>query len=202
MNMNKILTIILIFQGFFAFCQTFIRDDLNRITKVEYSDGSYIEYTYDKLGNVLNKVVNPCINKVFNTTDSGPGSLRRAVECAVHGDTIFFENNLIGQKIILSSSKLILSKNLVFKQPQNGVVKIESSFNGTVFHINQGVNIYIEYIDLYGGSNSNGRAIYNAGNLVLKNVNIFDDLIGLGGSTILNEQGSTLLLQGFTNIIK
>lgn len=200
--MKYIYLNICIFLYIAGFGQNIFRDDLNRITKIEFSDGSYIEYTYDKLGNVLNKVVNPCVNKVFNTIDSGPGSLRRAVECAISGDTIFFESVLVGQKIVLTSSQIVLNKNLVFKQPQNGVVKIEANFAGSVFRVDTGVIVYIEYIDLYGGSNSSGRAIHNSGHLILKNVNIFDDLIGNSGATIINTQGSTLELRGFTNIIK
>ena len=32
-------------------------DELNRVKKVIYDDGSYVEYTYDKNGNILNIVV-------------------------------------------------------------------------------------------------------------------------------------------------
>ena len=174
-------------------------DDLNRLTRVNYPDGSYITYTYDLLGNRIGYEVNPCVNFVANTNDDGTGSLRRAVDCAEVGDTIFFHNDLISGTIQLTSAKITIDKNLVFVQEQNEKVNIESTFSGSVFLIENGVTVHMEYINLYGGQNSEGRAIENNGNLTLKNVDIFDDLINSGsGSTIVNN--GTLNIEGNCNI--
>ncbi len=197
--MKTILIFHLLLYSISLISQAYTYDDLNRLTRVDYPDNSYITYTYDLLGNRTSHEVNPCVNFVANTNDDGTGSLRRAADCAESGDTIFFDNSLIDGTIQLTSGMIIIDKNLVFIQAQNEPVNIKSNFAGSVFKIQNGVTVHMEYINLYGGSNSQGRAINNAGNLSLKNVNIYDDLLHSGnGSTILNT--GTLNIEGNCNI--
>lgn len=197
--MKYIFVTLILFISSILYSQLNNFDDLNRLTRVDYLDGSYITYTYDLLGNRTSCEVNPCVNFVANTNDDGTGSLRRAVDCAVSGDTIFFHNDLINGTIQLTSAKITIDKDLVFIQGQNEKVNIQSAFVGSVFLIQSGVTVHMEYINLYGGQNSQGRAIENNGNLTLENVDIFDDLINSGsGSTILNN--GTLTIEGTCNI--
>src|ERR1051325_6624305 len=49
---------------------------------------------------------------VTNTNDSGPGSLRQAIDDASSSDTITFDSSLSGQTVILESSFPMIVKNL------------------------------------------------------------------------------------------
>ena len=55
--MKYILNIILILSCCIVFSQTYTYDDLNRLTEVDYGNGTKIEYTYDLLGNHTQRMV-------------------------------------------------------------------------------------------------------------------------------------------------
>ena len=50
--------------------------------------------------------------KVLNNADSGAGSLRQAILDATDGDTILFDNSLLGQTVTLTGGELLITKNL------------------------------------------------------------------------------------------
>lgn len=60
-NVFFILTIMLVLFGFalpcFADTITYQYDELNRLIRVEYSNGTVIEYNYDAAGNRITKVI-------------------------------------------------------------------------------------------------------------------------------------------------
>ena len=172
-------------------------DEINQVTSILFQNSGSIIYSYDKLGNRISYQIIPqnnCTYLVENTNDDGLGSLRKAIDCASPGDTIHFASTLTNQFISLTSSKIVLNKNLVFKQASNQVIKIKALFSGSVFDITNGSTIYIENIHLFGGSDSQGRAIRNQGTLTLNNVNIFDYPLYQGmGSIFLNEGAVTIL---------
>jgi hypothetical protein len=81
-------------------------------------------YTYDAAGcRILrDQSCDPtCSTLVVNVNDSGTGSLRKAIECASHGDTIKFAPNVIGQTITLLTS-IKINKNIHILQNVNSVV--------------------------------------------------------------------------------
>jgi YD repeat-containing protein len=51
----------------------YVYDELNRLIRVEYEDGTVIEYTYDKAGNRLEKAISYSDTTPPATTASPPG---------------------------------------------------------------------------------------------------------------------------------
>src|SRR4051794_29762912 len=54
---------------------------------------------------------------VTTTADSGPGSLRNAIEASGDGDTIYFVSALNGQTINLTSGELAINANITITGP-------------------------------------------------------------------------------------
>jgi len=71
------------FSGAFAANVHYTYDELNRLTKVEYEDGTVVEYTYDAAGNRLTKAVAP--NMPPNTPAS-PSIVNGATGVSVNAD--------------------------------------------------------------------------------------------------------------------
>ncbi|MEO6131489.1 MAG: hypothetical protein ABIQ02_06550, partial [Saprospiraceae bacterium] len=91
-----------------------------------------------------------CNLLVSNTGDSGIGTLRSAISCAVSGDTIVFHSSLAGTTIIVNTSKLILSKNLFIRSSITPKVKIKSTIAG-LFDITAGYTTEFKDLDITSG---------------------------------------------------
>ena len=61
---------------------------------------------------------------VTNTADSGAGSLRDTIASAVDGDTIGFDSALNGQTITITSSELVIDKNILIAGPGPGLLTV------------------------------------------------------------------------------
>ena len=55
-------------------------DDLNRLIKVTYDDGSYVEYVYDSNGNIIS-------TKVHKAEDETQHSTEQNTECSTEENT-------------------------------------------------------------------------------------------------------------------
>lgn len=62
-----LLCVFLLCPGILAYAEEYEYDDLNRVAKVTYDDGSYVEYTYDRNGNIIK-------TKVYNAGETGEES--------------------------------------------------------------------------------------------------------------------------------
>lgn len=51
-----------------VYAEEYVYDDLNRLVKVIYDDGSYVEYTYDSNGNIVQTIV-------VNSSDDKTGEI-------------------------------------------------------------------------------------------------------------------------------
>lgn len=126
---------------------------------------------------------------VTNTNDSGPGSLRDAVNTASSGDTIIFD---IDGTINLSVPILIIDKSLTILGPGP---RIAGSFD-RIFNIsgsNHVVTIaYLELINGYDQTGEGGGAIINDESTL----NIFNCFFAYntsaGGGAIANRNSGTL----------
>ncbi|MBP6694179.1 MAG: M36 family metallopeptidase [Saprospiraceae bacterium] len=133
-----------------------------------------------------------CCKIVSNKNNSGNGSLREALSCAVNGDTIRFLNFIKNDTILLSSA-LSVDKEVIIQHPESWTLTLLSSGIFPVFEIMETVTL--ENLNLRAGTGMDGRAIYNNGNLNLKNLYIKDNLLNNStGSTILNE--GNLIFEG------
>ena len=70
MRPRIILTLALLFAAMQTFAQTYTYDNLNRLTKVVYNNGTTITYTFDALGNRLSKKVTGATSETYTITTS------------------------------------------------------------------------------------------------------------------------------------
>jgi hypothetical protein len=138
-----------------------------------------------------------CCTYVSNTADSGNGSLRAAVQCASPGDTIQFLNFIRQDTIRLTTSSLMINKDLTISKPEGWNMVIASLGNYPVF-VNTN-NLILENVNILAGSGTGVRGISNTGNIYLKSVEIKDVLFGSGQGQTIQNQGE-IMVEGNTVI--
>jgi len=106
---------------------------------------------------------------VENTNDSGPGSLRDAIESATGGETIVFADNLSGGTITLNGEQLAITKDLIISAAnlENGIT-IDADEQSRVFRI-QGSTVTLVGLTITGGytDDDNGGGIYSANSTLM-----------------------------------
>ncbi len=120
---------------------------------------------------------------VNNTGDSGPGSLRDAIENITPGDTIFFAAGMTDDTISLDSALIIDLDLTILTGPGQNISIDGSGINNTV-SISGGASVEIIGITIFGGNGPNG-VVWNQGSLILDNVQIAGD--GSTGVIFLND---------------
>jgi hypothetical protein len=99
---------------------------------------------------------------VINTNDSCPGSLREALADANDHDTVGFDPSLNGQFITLTSTELVIDKNITIRGLGPDFLSVGSTaFLERIFHIMPGHSVMIEGLTIgpsnYGGGISGMR---------------------------------------------
>lgn len=132
-----------------------------------------------------------------NVNNHGAGSLREAITCAGDGDTLVFDPGVLnpGDTIMITSGALLIDKNLTIDQPPSGVVKIKTTGTHAVFSIDPLGELTLKNVHLFmnpSAPNTQGRAIFNEGSLLLEDVMILERLQNTAGngSTLHNQAGS------------
>jgi hypothetical protein len=145
---------------------------------------------------------------VTNTNDSGPGSLRAAIDSAGSGDTIVF--SLTYPAVInLTSGSITINAPVTIAGPGASNVTIDASTNSVMeraFTVGTGVIVSISGVTIAGGRGggtsagsveNSGGGIFNAGTLTLRDAVITNNSTrnqGPGGGGIFNAGGATLTL--------
>jgi hypothetical protein len=96
---------------------------------------------------------------VTTTADSGPGSLRAAIEAAGDGVTIYFDPALNGQTIILISGELAINANITITGPGPNLLTVSRNAQASpfrIFHVLAGHAVIIEGLTIRGGSDDGG----------------------------------------------
>ncbi|MEM9546038.1 MAG: right-handed parallel beta-helix repeat-containing protein [Bacteroidota bacterium] len=111
------------------------------------------------------------VSTVTNTNNSGPGSLRAVIANPCLGDTVFFDVALTGETITLTSGEIIIPKDLVIQ----GLGKTQLTLSGNnasrIFNIPMGRVVSINNLSMVNGySETNGGAIINSGDLMIKDI--------------------------------
>ena len=134
---------------------------------------------------------NTSLITVTNTNDSGPGSLRQAIEDVCPGGTIKFDSSLSGQSITILST-LVVNKDLTIDGSAL-VSKISISGNNSVgvFQIQSSVATTLRNLIITSGSAWHGGAIDNNGSLSLENCSLLSNSAYDGGGIYNN---STLIV--------
>ena len=102
--------------------------------------------------------------------DSGPGTLRRAIELADPESTITFADNV---RTITLSSRLVIDKNLTIVDPEGGSVTISGGGTVGVMAVQAGITLNLDGMTISDGSESlggsGGGGILNLGTLNVTN---------------------------------
>lgn len=138
-----------------------------------------------------------CIFKdplVTNTNDSGPGSLRNAIDCLPANGVMTFSPALSGQTLQLTSGPLYITKNLSLLQTASAKMNIHGAPNASVFDVSKGVQLYLRNINIYTSNGSLGRAIFNRGLLSLDDTDIFEPFQNMGSGSSIENNGDVNIL--------
>ncbi len=130
---------------------------------------------------------------VANTDNSGPDSLRQAIDDAESGDTIIFDPALSGQTFTLASELRLLDKNLGIDASglANGL-RLDGNGSSRILYVNSGAQLTLKNLSFSGGNgggavySGDGGAILNQGTLALTNCTLGGNSAAFGGA-IYNE---------------
>jgi len=164
------------------------------------SDPYYLNYS--EMLVFTNFEIDKCTD-VRSTSDTGPFSLRDAVNCASENDVITIEYPVFGETITLNSI-IHVDKNLTINGFQSKNISLDGSEHANgVFSIANGKTVTINGIKMICSTgNADGRCILNQGILTLDNTEIVDPGSNSAGSTILNTGNGVFSIQNAVEITK
>ncbi|MDQ3017431.1 MAG: hypothetical protein M3R25_12020, partial [Bacteroidota bacterium] len=147
------------------------------------------------------KEISICSDLVTSLQDNGPGTLRQLIDCSQSGDTIYFHANLANQIIHLSTSRIVISKNLVIHSTLNPRITIQSDVSGA-FLFNAGNTVEFKNINVVSGLTGHlGAAFENYGQLTLWDIIINRNvLLPQGNYLIYNATPGVLNTKGMIQI--
>ena len=160
-------------------------------------------YTYDAAGCRILRDLScdpSCTTLVVNTNDSGSGSLRKAIECAENGDTIFFAPSVIGQVIMLTTGPIHINKDIHIVQAASTEVQVASGTR--VLQVNSGLT-ELKHVKLIAGCQAYtlGTAIKNYGDMLLDQVTVVESSGTNCGAASIHNLGN-MTIKTDTKIIK
>lgn len=139
-----------------------------------------------------------CQLMVTNTNDSGTGSLRDAIECALPGETVTFANALANQTIMINSDVLYIDKAITIDASNVPTMLIASSIQG-LFEVTFNGDVNLESVRLRAGlEGSPAGAIYNEGIVDLKNCEIICNPLDPTNLLIYNNGGEVTFVGSST----
>lgn len=137
-------------------------------------------------------------NMVTSIADSGPNTLRSAIECVAPGDTVFIHPFLFGDTIMINSGPILIDKAVTI-MGQTGSITINSEEITMLFHILPSGNLRIEEMAITGKSSPGSPVIFNEGQLYLNNISLTD---AYPGTSITIQNQGLLQTAGLVNMIK
>ena len=149
-------------------------------------------------GEVEDYSLNVHCNLVTNTASQGTGSLRWAIGCVSPGETISFTPSLEGDTITLSTTTVVINTPLTIMSDMSDNIWIYGVTAPRAFEISASVTATIHGLRIIGGTNADGSAIRNYGDLTLHSVELFKHP-GILDSKPLENPG-TLTFQGANTI--
>ncbi len=149
-------------------------------------------------------VIDSCIY-VYTTADTGPGSLRSAIDCASSNDVITFSPDVYNSSIILATDSIVINKNITIESLPEHNIRISAqapyvSSLPTLFKISTGTQVTLKGFSIDGAFGPHGSAVSNEGTLIIE-----DMVFTTGGnmninSVLLNHSGSALVYIGNNTI--
>ncbi len=120
---------------------------------------------------------------VNNTNDTGPGSLRQALESANDGDTI--DATGVSGVISLASGPLVVNTSVVINGQGADVLAVDGNAASVVFQINSTTTVTISGLTIRNGQGNFGGGISNGagGTLTVIDSTLSGNTAAFGGST-------------------
>jgi hypothetical protein len=138
-----------------------------------------------------------CTRLVVNTNNSGFGSLRYNIECAVDGDTIRFHPDLAGDTILLAST-ITVNKDLVILSEITPKIFIMSETAGE-FVISAGKEVEFINLNVISGTSGQPAAFEVLGDLILEDVIVIRNT-GLPAGQMLILNNGNITIRGTSEI--
>jgi predicted outer membrane repeat protein len=141
----------------------------------------------------------PYSTTVTNTDDSGPGSLRDAVQAAQSGDTVTFDPGLTGT-IFLTGGEIALGRNIQIigptpAAPGANVLSISGSGHSRAFNVVGSAVVTIANLDIVGGSDASGGGLMiSDGHLTLTQVTVANNQSSGNGGGIACAGGVLIVI--------
>ncbi len=129
---------------------------------------------------------------VVSTSDSGPGTLRQALNDVCAGGTITFAPALNGQIINLTGGQLTLTKSVSIIGPGPGQLTVRRSIAVLtpafrLIAVNNGITVTVSGLTLNNGNSADGGGVRNDGTLTVSNCVVSGNTgTGNGGGGIAN----------------
>lgn len=172
----------------------------NKLSDID-NDGD-LDYLYIKPNGQIFYAQNIDCSLVCSSTDDFmPGSLRYVVDCARDGDTISFSSLLAGDTIHLTSSLLVLDKELTIYVPDTITLFIQGNMSGLMLHITPEGNILLDGLDIILEGGSTLSQLLNEGTLSLKDLDIYAYDIDPEMAELIKNLGN-LNIYGSVNVYK
>jgi hypothetical protein len=100
-----------------------------------------------------------CTTVVTTTLDSGYGSLREAVGCALLGETVTFSPSLAGLAIVLTTTQIVLSQSITIDGSAAPGVKVDGNSATRIFNLPATGPVTITALTLQNGLADQGGAV-------------------------------------------
>jgi hypothetical protein len=140
----------------------------------------------------------PCTNTVYNTQDSGPGSLRDALANATNFQTITFCPGVTGT-IKLTSGQLAITKGVTIVGPGANVLALDGNGSSRVFYVSSSLPVSISGLTITNGyaayPNTAGGIHNETSPLTLSNCVVTGNQGYYGGGICNSAKGGAGLLQ-------
>lgn len=136
---------------------------------------NYCDITVDKIG-----------------YSAGAGSLEKAIECAIDGDTIILESNLANLEINSIQLSTIIDKNIVILANRADNITLASEGDAPTIEIAAGATVSLIGFDIKNVDTSDG-VILNNGTLIIENINVLHSSLDV---SVINAGTGTLTVKG------
>lgn len=137
-----------------------------------------------------------CALVVTSTADSGAGSLREAIACAVAGDTITFDPTLTGGTITLTSAPLTIVPSLTIDGTGAPGLTLSGNNARRIFTLGGTNPITITTLALVHGAADLGGAIWSSNPLYLEQVSFADNSASSTGGAVYVLGASAQIITG------
>jgi hypothetical protein len=116
-----------------------------------------------------------CPPMVTSTEDSGAGSLRDVLDCMSSGDTILLSPSLAGDTIYLTSTPIVINKNITLIADPNLNIYVKGQNVPRVFEVVAGVSATISGLRVICGTSTSAACLQNNGTVTLHDAILYDN---------------------------